>query len=168
MLPPSVDYLIHSLCIKLYILFLICVIGMVRISCLKAFAKNRYLSLHSKTCAFDCTPIVVFQLFWAVILNFFSKMCFCPQHNYNPYYIKKFILALPQPYISFFLRKQSNTTSICKHTFAIVYTPPPTHTHTHYITFIKNFQPGAGNRQHIHVYICISQEKSMVITFVHI
>ena len=36
---------------------------------------------------------------------------------------------------------------------------PPTHTHQlHYITVIKNFQPGAGNRQHIHVYICISQE----------
>ena len=74
--PLPVDYLCHSLYITC---FLTCVIGMVRISCLKAFGKT--LSLHSKTCAFDCTPIVVFQLFWAVILNFFSKMCFCPQHN---------------------------------------------------------------------------------------
>ena len=79
--PRPVDYLFHSLYITC---FLTCVIGMVRISCLKAVGTT--LSLHFKTCAFDCTPIVVFQLFWAVILNFFSKMCFCPQHN--PYYTK--------------------------------------------------------------------------------
>ena len=56
--PRPVDHLFHSLYITC---FLTCVIGMVRISCLKAFGKT--LSLNSKTCAFDCTPIVVFQLF---------------------------------------------------------------------------------------------------------
>ena len=79
-------------------------------------------------------------------------MCFCPQ--YNTLYKNSSQPSCSRTFRFFSENRATHHPYASTHLQSFI-PPPPTH-QLHYITLIKNFQPGAGNRQHIHVYIYIA------------